>query len=898
MGFLVLTLAFAMAFATFIENDFGAEAAKAAVYNSWWFELLLLLFIVNMTGSIIINKTYRKKKFSIFLFHFAFILIFLGAAVTRYISYEGMMHIREGESTDVMSSAEKYVYGIIEYNGKLDEYSFQKRFIAGAVNSFSKKIKAGDKTITIKLKEYHPALRQGHDPDILKFTVSDGSTTEEISIYEKIIRTQETASITIGDVTITLSYGHKLIRLPFSLYLKDFKLERYPGSQSPSSYASDVVLIDEEAGLEMPYRIYMNHTLKYKGFKFFQSSYDMDEKGTILSVNHDDLGTTLTYIGYLLMAVGMFFSIFNKNSRFMKLAKKTGVSGNSFITVTATSLMFILSVTGPAGDLKAQEKQSAETNIPQEYADAFSTVLLQDPNGRIEPFYTMASDVLRKVLRKNGYNGLDPVQVVLGMYFNPEKWKYEPMIRVSGEAIPGLLGIEGKFASYSDFFDKGNNFKYKLNKYVQRAYHKRPAERNMFDKDVIKVDERVNVCYLVYSGSLIKIFPVKGDPHHHWYSPNEIHTKVSGADSAFVSSILNKWISAVNSNDRTAAMELLSSLKDYQIKHGEGLVPSKTKIDLEIIYEKYNIFGKLTSLYGLVGFIFLIILFMKIIKQKSTGMTTVKIATWILLAGFIFHTAGLGIRWYISGHAPWSNGYESMIYIAWAAMLAGLIFVRNTPFALASAAILSSLTLFVAHLSWMNPEITNLVPVLKSYWLTIHVSVITASYGFLGIGMIIGLVNLIMYILKTEKNKDRLQQQIGILSNVSEMALILGVYFFAMGTFLGGVWANESWGRYWGWDPKETWSLVTGLVYVFVVHMRFIPGLRGYFAFNIASILAFFSVIMTYFGVNYYLSGLHSYAQGDAVPIPSFVFYALGILIIMGIVAWQKENKFMKSEDN
>jgi cytochrome c-type biogenesis protein CcsB len=231
-------------------------------------------------------------------------------------------------------------------------------------------------------------------------------------------------------------------------------------------------------------------------------------------------------------------------------------------------------------------------------------------------------------------------------------------------------------------------------------------------------------------------------------------------------------------------------------------------------------------------------------------------------------------------------------------MLAGLIFVRNTPFALASAAILSSLTLFVAHLSWMNPEITNLVPVLKSYWLTIHVSVITASYGFLGIGMIIGLVNLIMYILKTEKNKDRLQQQIGILSNVSEMALILGVYFFAMGTFLGGVWANESWGRYWGWDPKETWSLVTGLVYVFVVHMRFIPGLRGYFAFNIASILAFFSVIMTYFGVNYYLSGLHSYAQGDAVPIPSFVFYALGILIIMGIVAWQKENKFMKSEDN
>ncbi|NPA36915.1 MAG: c-type cytochrome biogenesis protein CcsB [Chlorobi bacterium] len=889
MGFLTLTLAFAMGFATFIENDFGAMAAREVVYNSWWFELLLLLFIINMTGSIIVNKTYRKKKFTIFLFHFSFILIFLGAAVTRYISYEGTMHIREGESSDIILSSDKYIYGTVDVNGVIDEYSFKANFIPGIKNTFEKTIKAGDKNLTIKLKEFIPS-RNRRTPDIAIFTISDGSATKDISVPEKISRSQEALSSTIDDISITVSYGYKLIKLPFSLYLKDFKLERYPGSQSPSSYASEVILTDENEELEIPYRIYMNHTLKHKGFKFFQSSYDMDERGTILSVNHDDMGTILTYLGYLLMTIGMILSIFNKNSRFMKLARKTGVSGQNHKNTMAAILVVLVGITGITETVNAQEQIHKQIVIPEDAAKNFSSVLLQDQNGRIEPFYTMASNVLRKTYRGNKYKKLNPAQVVLGMYFFPEQWKYEPIILISGKIIPELLGITGKYASYADFFD--NQYKYKLSSYVQKAYHKRPAERNMFDKDIIKVDERLNVCYLVYSGALLKLFPVEND--HHWYTPNEIITKVSGEDSLFVSSVLPEWKNAVMSENKVKANNLLTSLKKYQISHGAGLIPSEKKIQLEIFYEKYDIFGKLTSLYGLIGFILVIILFSGLIKpNKKTGIA-VRISTWLLLTGFIFHTAGLGIRWYISGHAPWSNGYESMIYIAWAAMLAGLIFVRNTPFALASAAILASLTLFVAHLSWMNPEITNLVPVLKSYWLTIHVSVITASYGFLGMGMIIGLINLVMYILKNEKNRDRIQQQIEILSNVNEMALILGVYFFSIGTFLGGVWANESWGRYWGWDPKETWSLVTGLVYVFVVHMRLIPGLRGYFAFNVASVLAFFSVIMTYFGVNYYLSGLHSYAQGDPVPIPAFVFYALGILIALIIFAWVKEKKLSK----
>jgi cytochrome c-type biogenesis protein CcsB len=263
----------------------------------------------------------------------------------------------------------------------------------------------------------------------------------------------------------------------------------------------------------------------------------------------------------------------------------------------------------------------------------------------------------------------------------------------------------------------------------------------------------------------------------------------------------------------------------------------------------------------------------------------------ILILSFLAQTFGLGLRWYISGHAPWSDGYESMIYISWATILAGFIFSKNSPITLAATSILTALILFVAHLSWLDPQISNLVPVLKSYWLTIHVSLITGSYGFLGLGALLGFLNLILFILRKENDKF-ISLTIRELTYVSEMTLIVGLILLTMGNFLGGVWANESWGRYWGWDPKESWALVTIIVYTFVLHMRFIPNLKSIYAFNIASLLAYSSVIMTYFGVNFYLSGLHSYAKGDPVPVPDFVFYSIGIIFL--IIALAYRNRELK----
>jgi cytochrome c-type biogenesis protein CcsB len=235
-----------------------------------------------------------------------------------------------------------------------------------------------------------------------------------------------------------------------------------------------------------------------------------------------------------------------------------------------------------------------------------------------------------------------------------------------------------------------------------------------------------------------------------------------------------------------------------------------------------------------------------------------------------------------------------MIFIAWALLLAGLLFSRRSPLVLSVTALFAGIVLLVAHLSWMNPQITNLVPVLKSYWLTLHVAIIIGGYGFMTLGALLGFLNLFLTGLQTHKNRVRISLAIDELTAINEMALVTGLYLMTIGSFLGGIWANESWGRYWGWDPKETWSLITVLIYAFVVHMRMIPGLRGRLAFNTASLLSFASVVMTYLGVNYYLTGLHSYAAGDPVPVPAATCYILIIVALLIGYAWWKEKSTLR----
>ena len=350
--------------------------------------------------------------------------------------------------------------------------------------------------------------------------------------------------------------------------------------------------------------------------------------------------------------------------------------------------------------------------------------------------------------------------------------------------------------------------------------------------------------------------------------------------------------SAKKSGDYTNATNLLESLKGYQKRHGEMIVPSDSKIKSEILYNKYDVFKKIFSWYLYAGLFLFLILIIQIFNQKKVFVYLINFFKAVVYLLFVLHTAGLIFRAYISGHAPWSDAYESMIYVSWATMLFGILFGRKSNLTLAATTFVVSMILMIAHWNWMDPSIANLQPVLDSYWLMIHVAVIVGSYGPFALSMIIGLVVLLLMVLTNRNNKKIMNLNINELSIVNELSMTVGLIMLTIGNFLGGMWANESWGRYWGWDPKETWALISIMVYAFVIHMRFIPSLRGKWIFNLASIVSFASILMTYFGVNFYLVGLHSYASGDKIITPNFVYYSIALVALLATISYFPYKKY------
>jgi cytochrome c-type biogenesis protein CcsB len=455
------------------------------------------------------------------------------------------------------------------------------------------------------------------------------------------------------------------------------------------------------------------------------------------------------------------------------------------------------------------------------------------------------------------------------------------------------LGIDAKakYASFVDFFDgKGN---YKLASQLEQSY--KAAVPNQFQKDFIDVDRKVNLLYAALEGNMLRIFPIPNDPNNKWISFTDLSSaNFQGTDSLYVKNVLPLYFNSLRSQEYSQADQLLESLKGFQKKYGSQVIPIPQKIEAEILYNKFDIFKSLFSWYMYAGALMFVMLIVQIFNDKRWIRVAVGLMKYVIVGLFLAQTAGLIARWYISGHAPWSDAYESMIYVAWATVAMGLAFGRKSDLTIASTAFVSSMILMIAHWNWMDPEIANLQPVLDSYWLMIHVAVIVGSYGPFTLGMILGVVSLLLILLTRSSNKEKMKLHLSELTVVNELALTVGLIMLTIGNFLGGMWANESWGRYWGWDPKETWALISIMIYAFVVHMRLIPGLRSKWLFNLASIVAFASIVMTYFGVNFYLSGLHSYASGDRVITPNFVYYSIAIVFVLGLFSYFRHKKHFR----
>lgn len=1045
MGTLLVLFALSMATATFVENDYGTPVAKELIYNSWWFELIMVVLVANFLGNIGRYKLYRREKWPLLVFHLAFLFIIIGAGVTRYISYEGSMHIREGSREERFVSEATFFK--IQISDGANTQNFQEKkatFIPANVPLFFKMLKPGfsasykfqnDKVKVGLLdfiaraqdsllpdpnapkvlhlvttedgqrhnvyipsgaikavqgveigfnKEAHEGITIAEDakgdlqinssfaarymvmatqqadtikalnvaepmkmralynfnmglafvapefpqrgtvvhyegdkkkdafaPDLIVVSVKSEHAADTVAFYGGRGLTGYQANMTLGNLKIALGYGSRYYYTPFFMYLKKFQLEKYPGSNAPSSYSSDVIVMDGSE--ELQHRIYMNHVLDYKGFRFFQTSYDPDEKGTILSVNHDVSGTIITYIGYAMLFSGLFITLFWKGTRFSILNQQLKAMAAKKVTAVLLVLLGGLSLVQaqqapgtPPASAPQQEvdgKSFAEKiTIDKKHAEAFGYLPVQNIDGRIEPANTLALEILRKLYRHDNFYNLDANQFLLAITSQPFEWLYAPLIKIDLRGGKELLTLtKANAEGYTCIMnllklDTAGDAHFLLEEEYQRSFSKKPANQDNYDKEVIEINDKMQAVQMLLNGMYLRIIPRPFDENNSWDAWSFMQAPKNKGEQ-LVQSYCKAVLEARSNNNWQPADQLLKQIKDLQRIQATAIMPSEAKINWEVRFNNWNLFFKLMIFYSLAGGLLLLLSFAKLFTQsKPVNYATVFVIA-LLAAAALLQAFGLGVRWYVSGHEPWSNGYEAVMFISMIGLVSGLLLYRNrNSFVPAAGALIAVALMGFAHGgAQMNPQITPLVPVLKSYWLMIHVAIITASYGFFGLSALLGMMVLLLHIANSQKSKQIINESMRELTIVNELSLTIGLFLLAMGTFMGGIWANESWGRYWSWDPKETWAFISVIVYAFVLHIRLIPGMGSKFLFNSLALVSFSTVIMTYFGVNYYLSGLHSYAKGDPMPIPAWIYITISIVTVTITAAYFRHRQLEKN---
>ena len=556
-------------------------------------------------------------------------------------------------------------------------------------------------------------------------------------------------------------------------------------------------------------------------------------------------------------------------------------------------LFLIFSGQGLASEApKSMADAAQKLAVPQAHAKRFGALPVQSANGRIIPLNTFSSEIVRKLHKSTRFGQLDSDRFLLSLLAMPEMWMHVPLITYSNGEISDYFSLPGKECTYLDFFREDGS--YKIQGKLNEAYRKMPAERTGFDKDIILLDEKVNILHQLFEYQLIRLFPEIDDPNRKWYAPGDDLSVFSGQDSMFVSRVFYWYLSevqdALKSGDWSKPNEVLDMISIYQTAKNNVPEFDAKIIALELKYNKLDLFRWCKIGYLSLGGLLLLFSFILFFRIKPWVNWTVKVLGIGVLIVFHFHILGMGMRWKIGGYAPWSNSYETMVFIAWAIVLAGILFARRSPVVFSLSTLFAGIILFVSGLNWMDPQINPLVPVLKSPWLMFHVAILMAAYGFFGLSFLIGLVNLLIMAIIRKEKLPAFSGSIRELSIINEISLIVGLILMTVGTFMGAVWANESWGRYWGWDPKETWALITMIVYAIVTHLHLLRKWYNVWLFNLCSVVAFASVLMTYFGVNYFLSGMHSYGQSDYISGVYVYLFGAGAGVLLLAVLARKGN--------
>ena len=642
--------------------------------------------------------------------------------------------------------------------------------------------------------------------------------------------------------------------LPFQIRLNKFSIQYHPGTDAVEDYVSQFSITKD--GQTVQGQVSMNRIFTCGDMRLYQASYDSDERGVSLATNSDPFGIPVTYTGYALLFLSLILMLFDPRGAYRALLRSEHLRKGALLTVMAVATFF--GSTASAADHTPHA-------LPEKTAEKFGELFILH-NNRICPMQTFAIDFTKKLYGARSYKGLTAEQVLTGWIFWGEEWMNEPIIKVKSGDLKQTLQLPD-YVSAGFFFDKDMGG-YTLGPYVKEYYE---GNKDKFHTQASALDERIQLVMDLRRGTLLKIFPIKSDNGKTaWYAPTaDLPSSLDYKERSYIQYVFTLLYDYAEANRQDSICHTLDKMQALQIKNGGASIPSEKQTTAERTYNHIpfaTILFVLCLTMGVLSFLYTVTRICRQCRLESnhdpratkcrrSDIIVRRFSRTVMAAAFVSLTYCECLRWTISGTIPMANGYETMLFVAWTVMLLSLLLSFRFPIMLTCGFLMSGFFLLVSHISQMDPQITHVMPVLNSPLLSIHVSIIMMGFALLSLTFINAITALTVKLI----NRDATRQMTA-LQSLSLLFLYPAATTLGIGIFVGAIWANVSWGEYWGWDPKEVWALITFMVYAAALHPKTLPALRRPVTFHVFMLLAFLTILMTYFGVNYILGGMHSYA--------------------------------------